>query len=568
MITQKISRIIGAGRSGSGLAGAGLSGARLSGWTVAAVAVAAVVVAPMAAVLWLAFHPTENIWPQMVATVLPRYLRETLVMMAGVGVLAGAMGTGAAWLVTMYRFPGRGWLIPALLFPMAIPAYVGAYAVVDFLDYSGPLQIALRAAFGWKNARDYWFPEVRSTGAAIVVLGAAYYPYVYLLTRQALREQSGGMYEVARALGLTGWGVFWRLGLPLARPAIAAGLALVLMETVADFATMQHFGVQTLTTGVFSTWLNGSNAGGAAQLSGVILVLILGLLWIERQARARARFHRPSRAPRPVVARPLAGWRGWAATGLCLVPFGLGFGLPVLVMGTHALRKPEVWLAPGLAQALANTLLAGGIAALVTVAGALVLVQGVRGAGRGLARAVLPVTTLGYAAPGAVLAVGILVPLAALDHRLADTILAVTGHDPGLMLTGTAAALVMAYAVRFFGVAQGAVDAAFGRIAPSLPLAARALGESQGGVLRRVTLPLIRGSVLSALLVVFVDCVKELPATLMLRPFNYNTLATRVYELASLEKLGEAAPAALIVVALGLAAVLLLARGEGRGEGI
>ncbi|GAB1478382.1 iron ABC transporter permease [Paracoccaceae bacterium] len=532
------------------------------GWSLGALAIAVVVVAPMLAVLWIALHPTENIWPHLLATVLPRYLGTTLILMAGVGTLAAAMGTGAAWLVTMYRFPGRGWLAHALLFPLAIPAYVGAYALVDFLDYSGALQTTLRALFGWRNARDYWFPTIRSEWAAILVLSSVLYPYVYLLTRQALREQSGGIYEVARALGLNGWGVFWRLGLPLARPAIAAGVALALMETVADFGTVQHFGVQTLTTGVFSTWLNGGNAGGAAQISGVILTLILCLVTVERLGRRNARFHRPSRAPRPVTAVTLPGLWGWAATGLCLMPFGLGFVLPVSVMASHAIAKPEVWAAPGLGAAALNTVVTGGAAAVLTVGAALFLVYGVRMAGRGMARLVLPVTTLGYAAPGAVLAVGILVPLAALDHRVADGILALTGHDPGLMLTGTSAAIVLAYVVRFFGIGQGAVDAAFGRISPSLPMAARSLGQTAGGALRRVYLPLMRGSIASALLVVFVDCVKELPATLLLRPFNFNTLSTRVYELASLEQLGEAAPAALVVVALGLSAVALLAHGN------
>ena len=529
-------------------------------WTVAALAIVAVVLAPLAAVLWIALHPTENIWPHLLSTVLPRYFTTTLVMMAGVGLLTAAVGTGAAWLVTMYRFAGRAWLVHALLFPLALPAYVGAYALVDFLDYSGPLQTGLRATFGWQDARDYWFPEIRSTWAAVLVLSAALYPYVYLLTRQALREQSGGVFEVARALGTGGWGLFWRLGLPLARPAIAAGVALALMETVADYGTVTHFGVQTLTTGVFSTWLNGGNAGGAAQIAGVIMTLIFLLVAMERIGRRNARFHRPARHARPIEPQTLTGWRAALAFGLCLVPFLFGFVLPVGVMLTHAFDRPDVWIAPGLGSAALNTLIVGGTAALVTVGAALFLVYGVRMAGRGLARLILPVTLLGYATPGAVLAVGILVPLAALDHRVADTILALTGTDPGLLLTGTAAAIVLAYVVRFFGIAQGAVDSAFGRISPSLPMAARSLGEGNGGTLRRLYLPLMRGSVASALLVVFVDCVKELPATLLLRPFNFNTLSTRVYELASLERLGEAAPAALVVTALGLAAVALLAR--------
>ena len=529
-------------------------------WSVMAFIIAAVVVAPMFAVLWLATHPTENIWPHLMATVLPRYLQNTLLLMAGVGVLAAAVGTGAAWLVTMYRFPGQRWLDYALLFPLANPAYIGAYALVDFLNYSGPVQGGMRLAMGWQSARDYWFPEVHSMGFAVVVLTAALYPYVYLLARAAFREQSGASYEVARALGVGPVGLFLRVGLPLARPAIAAGVALVLMETIADFGTVQHFGVQTLTTGVFSTWLNDNNAGGAAQIALVILALVLMLLWIERQSRRNARFHAMTRATRPVTPQVMAGARAWVATAFCLVPLVMGFLLPVGVMGWHALKKPDAWLAPGLLQAVGNTLFVCGLAALITVGGALFLVYGVRLAGRSFTRALLPVTALGYAAPGAVMAVGILIPLAALDHYMADAVLALTGYDPGLMLTGTVAALVLSYGVRFFGIAQSAVDSAFGRVAPSLSMAARSLGRTKGGVLSAVYLPLMRGSVSVALLVVFVDCVKELPATLLLRPFNFNTLSTRAYDLASLERIGEAAPSALLVIAVSLAAVALMAR--------
>jgi iron(III) transport system permease protein len=534
-------------------------------WSVSAVVIALVVLAPVAAVVVMALTPTENIWPHMMATVMPRYVGNTLMLMAGVGVITAVAGTGTAWLVAMYRFPGRGWLDHALLFPLAIPAYVGAYAVVDFLDYSGAVQTGLRDLMGWQTARDYWFPQVRSPGMAIVVLSAALYPYVYLLARAAFREASGCTYEVARALGAGPWGLFWRVGLPLARPAVAMGVALALMEVVADYGTVAHFGVQTLTTGIFSVWLSGGNAGGAAQIALVVLALVLLLLGVERFGRRGARFHRLGRASRPIAPERIMGWRGGLATCACLVPFGLGFVLPVAVMAGHGVRNPDAWISPGLLGALGNTLVVGTVAAGLTVAGALILVYAVRMSGKGLPRMLSPVTTLGYAAPGAVLAVGILVPLAAVDHRLADMVLAVTGYDPGLMLTGTAAALVLAYAVRFFAVAQGAVESAFGRVSPSLPLAARSLGRGPGGALASVYLPLMRGSVAVAMLVVFVDCVKELPATLLLRPFNWNSLSTRVYEQASLERLGDAAPAALLVMLVGLAAVALLARATHEG---
>jgi iron(III) transport system permease protein len=529
-------------------------------WAIGAVCIAIVVLAPVLSIVWIAFHPTENIWPHLIATVLPRYLTTTLILMAGVAVLTAAVGTGAAWLVTMYRFPGRRWLTHALLFPLAIPAYVGAYALVDFLDYAGPLQSMLRATFGWASSRDYWFPQTRSVWAAAIVLSAALYPYVYLLARAAFREQSGCTYEVARSLGVGPLGLFLRVGLPMARPAIAAGVALALMETVADYGTVYHFGVQTLTTGIFSTWLNGGNAGGAAQIAGVILMLILLLVVIERLGRRNARFHGLNRTARPLVPQTLDRLRGWMAFAACAVPFAFGFVLPVAVMLARSLQAPAGWLSPGLGDALVNTLIVAGGASVATVGAALFLVYAVRMAGRRVARVVLPVTLLGYAAPGAVLALGLLIPLAALDHRLADGIEAMTGTDPGLLITGTAFALGLAYLVRFFGIAQGALDAAFGRVSPSLPMAARSLGRSAGGALGSVYLPLMRGSVATALLVVFVDCVKELPATLLLRPFNYNTLSTRVFELASLERLSEAAPAALVVMAVGLLAVAMLAR--------
>ena len=530
------------------------------GWSLGAMVIAAAVVGPLAAIIWMALNPVENIWPHLMATTLPRYLFNTVLLCLGVGGLSAAVGTGAAWLVTMYRFPGARAFEWLLLFPLAIPAYVGAYALVDFLEYAGPVQTALRELFGWQTSRDYWFPEIRSRGAAVIVLAAALNPYVFLMARTAFREQSGCTYEVAQALGAGPFARFWRVGLPLARPAIAAGSAIVMMETVSDFGVVDFFAVQTLTTGIFSTWLEMHNTGGAAQIALVVLTLVLLLVGLEKASRSRSRFYRLSRQQRPVEPAPLTGVPGWLAAAACAVPFAVGFVLPVGVMSWHAAGSPERWFEPGLLRALSHTVAAGGAASVVTVLAALFLVYGVRLSGSRLPRLILPLTTLGYAAPGAVLGVGILIPLAALDNRLADGILALTGFDPGLMLTGTAFAMVFAYCVRFFAIAQGAVDAAMGRVSPSLPMAARSLGRSPIGALREIYVPLIRGSVGTALLLVFVDSVKELPATLLLRPFNYNTLSTRVYEHASLERIGDASPAALLVCLVGLAAVLFMAR--------
>ncbi len=532
----------------------------VNGWALAAVLIGLVVISPLASILVLSFANSEAIWAHMWQTVLPRYAWTSVQMMLLVGFFAAVMGVGAAWMVTLYRFWGSRVLAVLLLFPLAIPAYVGAYALVDLLDYSGWVQSSLRQSFGWQDARDYWFFEIRSPLAAAVILGVALYPYVYLLVRSALREQAGGALEVARALGLGPFALFWRLGLPMLRPALAAGTALVMMETVADFGTMQHFGVQTLTTAVFSTWLGQGNVAGAAQIALLILAMIAMLYALEASTRRGARFHGQGRASRPIVPRHLTGWRAAAAFGLVSLPFVLGFVLPVGVMFGLAISAPAAWAKPGLLEAALNTAVTGGAAALITVGAAVILVFGLRLRRARWLAALLPITALGYAAPGAVLALGLLIPLAALDHVLADSLLAATGYDPGLLITGTAAAIVLAYSLRFFGIAQGAVESAFGRLSPNLPHAARSLGRTPWGALISVHLPIMRPSIAAALLVIFVDCVKELPATLMLRPFNFNTLSTRVYELASLERLSEAAPAALIVMTMGLAATMLLAR--------
>lgn len=526
-------------------------------WSVGAVVIALLVIAPVAAVVWFALTPTENIWPHLLNTVLPRYVRNTLVLMSSVALLTAAIGIGAAWLVTMYRFPGRKWIQWALLMPLAVPAYVGAYALVDFLEYAGPVQTWIRSTFGFQTSRDYWFPDIRSMGGAIVVLSAALYPYVYILARAALKEQSAASYEVAQALGVGSFGRFWRVGLPMARPAVAAGAAVVMMETVNDFGTVDYFAVQTLTTGIFSAWQQGGNLGGAAQIASCILVLIALLVSMERLSRRRLKFAASSRHHRPVQPRSLSGGRAWLATALCFIPILIGFIFPVAVLMANATNASE-WVAPGLLDALQRTLFVGLSAAALTVLGGLFMVYGARISRHNLPKLLTPFTALGYAAPGAVLALGILVPLATIDNALADTILAVTGTDPGLLLLGSAGVLIFAYFVRFFAIAMGSADAALGRVSSSLGMASRSLGKTAGGTLRAVHAPLMRATIGSAFLLVFVDCVKELPATIMLS-FE-PTLATRVHAKASLELLSEAAPAALIIVGVGLVAVTLLAR--------
>lgn len=529
-------------------------------WSLGALLIAGIVLLPILAVVVLAFNPTESIWGHLISTTLPRYMRNTVVLMLSVGLVSASIGTVAAWLVTRYRFPGVVWLQWALLLPLAIPAYVGAYALVDFLEYAGPVQTGLRAVFGWQDARDYWFPEIRSLGAAIIVLSASLFPYVYILARAAFREQSGAGEEVAQSLGAGAVKRFWRIGLPMARPAIAAGMAIVMMETVNDFGTVDYFAVQTLTTGIFSVWLESNNAGGAAQLACVVLVLVVFLVTMEKVSRRKLRYFSMTSRQRSAEPVVLTGGVQWLASIACLLPFLIGFVLPISVITSHALGNLERWSDPMLLRALGNTLMVGGIAAFVTVAAGVFLVYGVRLSGRSLPRLLLPLTTIGYAAPGAVLAVGILIPLAVVDNSIADAIERMTGQVTGLWLTGSAFAIVLAYSVRFFAIAQGAADGAMGRVTPSLAMAARSLGRTKGQVLGEVYYPLIRTTIGSALLLVFVDCVKELPATMLLRPFNFDTLATQVHDQASLENLGDASPGAVLIMLVGLCAVALLAR--------
>lgn len=529
-------------------------------WSVLSVIIALIVLAPICSVAYLALFPTENIWPHLLSTTLPRYLKNTLILMIGVGTLTAMVGTGAAYLICRFRFIGSRWLEWALLLPLAVPAYIGAYALVDLLEYAGPVQTHLRAVFGWESAKDYWFPEIRSMGAAIVVLTGSLFPYVYLLTRAALKEQSSSADEVAQSLGQGALARFFKVALPMARPAIVAGVAIVMMETVNDFGTVDFFAVQTLTTGIFGVWLETHNAGGAGQLACVILTMIVLLVVLEKYSRRRLKFFNPGKWNRPLAKKTLSPMMSLTAFVLCMIPFFIGFIVPFGTILSHALDNVSAWWSVDLLRAAKNTLMVGSIAALITVTAGVFMVYGVRTSQARLPQLLLPITTIGYAAPGAVLGVGLLIPLAAIDNSIADTIWATTGYDPGLMMTGTAFAIILAFCVRFFAIAQGAADAALGRISPNLELAARSLGKTQGQALREVYYPLMKGSLGSALLLVFVDSVKELPATLLLRPFNFETLATRAHEQASLENLGQAAPAAILVIFVGLVAVSLLAR--------
>ena len=459
------------------------------GWAICAISISALILLPIVSVIFIAFFPANNIWPHLISTTLPRYISTTVLLMISVGAIAGVIGTLSAWFVVRYRFIGSSWLQWALLMPLAIPGYVGAYALVDLLEYAGPVQSALRDVFGWSSARDYWFPEIRSFGAAVFVLSLSLYPYVYLLTRAAFRDQTSSVEEVARSLGALSSQRFFKINLPLARPAIAAGVAIVMMETVNDFGTVDYFAVQTLTTGIFSVWLQSSNVGGAAQLACVVLTIVILLVSLEKLSRRKMQFFNMSSKHKTVQKIRLSGLSNILVFLCCLVPVLLGFALPLIILLEHSMSNPHLFIDKGLIDATFNTVFIGTVAAVVTVILSIFMVFGMKSVNGRLPKVTMPVTTIGYAVPGAVLGVGILIPLAILDNALADAIFYLTQIDVGLIFTGTSFAIILAYIVRFFAIGQGATEAALGRISPNLEHAARSLGKNRASILKRIYLP-------------------------------------------------------------------------------
>lgn len=536
----------------------GVDGDRV--WGIGAVIVSLLVALPVLAIGVLALFPTENIWPHLMRTVLPGYVTQTLSLMIGVGLVTFAVGTTTAWLVTMYRFPGRKWLQWALLIPLAMPTYLIAYTYVDVFEYSGVVQSSLRDLFGWENARSYWFPEIRSTGGAIFVMAFVLYPYVYLTARASFLKQSVCHLEVSRTLGRSATGTFFSVALPLARPGIVVGVSLAMMECLNDIGAVEYFGVNTLTVGIYSTWLERSNLGGAAQIASVMLIFVVALIWLERVGRSGQRFHHMSQRERKPTRHRLTGWRAAAATMCCVTPIVLGFLVPGGVLMDFAIDYFDVSANADYLRFVRNSLLLSVLAASAAIVIGLFLAYAHRIARSDFVQIAIRFASVGYAVPGAVLGIGILIPLTQLDNLVDGIARDVLNISTGLLLTGTIFSIVYAYVVRFMAISYGNMESGLSRVTPNLEAAARTLGRSSSGALREVHLPLIRPAVATAGLLVFVDCMKELPATLILRPFNFDTLATHVYTYASLDLLEESALAALTIVAAGLIPVVLLNR--------
>ncbi len=533
-----------------------LSNIRLGPLALIAMVVALLMLLPMAVIVATVFTGSLDVWRHLFETLLWDYLGNSLLLMIGVGFGVLIIGVPAAWLVSMCDFPGRKFFTWALLLPLAMPAYIIAYTYTGLLDFAGPVQTLLRDFTGWQYG-DYWFFNVRSLLGAVIMLTLVLYPYVYLLSRAAFLEQSPSILEVGRTMGYGNRTGMLRLALPMARPAIVTGLTLALMETLADFGTVQYFGVSTFTTGIFRTFYGFGDAAAAAQLASVLLGFVILLIALERYSRKQARYHTVK--GRSVNRICLTKGKALLAIWVCVFPLLFGFFIPAAQLLYWSLF--EAVIGDSFATLAWNSFYLASAAALIAVACALVLAYAKRSYHRKkLVKLSVTVAGTGYALPGTIIAIGVLIAFAAIDHYLIGLIKQWFDVDVGLLLSGTLAALLFAYTVRFLAVSLGGIESGLQKIKPNVDHAAQLLGYKPFQVLRKIHMPLLKGSVLTAFLIVFVDVLKELPATLILRPFNFNTLAVRAYELASDERLIDAAPASLLIVLVGLVPVILLSR--------
>ncbi|MFO8152788.1 ABC transporter permease [Thioalkalivibrio sp.] len=526
-------------------------------WQITAVTVALVLALPVLVIFAHVFIPSGEVWSHLRETMLGEYVANSLLLLFGVGVGVLVIGVPVAWLVSVCEFPGRRVFQWALMLPLAMPAYIIAYTYTGMLDFAGPVQTLFRELTGL-GFGEYWFPEIRSLTGAMLMLTLVLYPYVYLLTRAAFLEQSVCVLEVSRTLGSGPYASFLRVALPLARPAVIAGLTLALMEVLADYGTVAYFGIPTFTTGIFRTWYGLADPAAAAQLAAVLLSFVFVLILLERWSRMRARFHHTSSRYSNLPRYRLRGWKASAAVAACLLPVLLGFLIPAMQLSIWAVRTREHWMNPDFAQLVFNTFYLAAMAAAIAVTLALVLAYARRMQGGPITAIAVRVAGLGYAVPGTVIAIGVMLPFAWFDNTFDSLMRDWLGISTGLLLSGTLFALLFAYVVRFLAVSLQTVEAGLGKIKPSMDDAARSLGVRPLGTLTRVHLPIMRGTLLTALLLVFVDVLKELPATLILRPFDFNTLAVRAFELAGDERLAESSSAALAIVLVGLLPVILL----------
>lgn len=529
--------------------------ALVTGWRLAALAVAVLLAIPVSVVLASLFAPEPAIWQHLMRHVLPGLLLNTAVLAIGVGLGSAVIGISTAWLIAVHEFPGRRFFSWALLLPLAIPAYVTAFVAIGLLDYTGPLQRALRAAFGGSD----WFPPIRSAGGVIAVMTLALFPYVYLLARNAFTTHGKRALEAAQSLGLNRRQGFFRVALPMARPWIAGGVILVVMETLADFGTVAAFNYDTFTTAIYKTWFGLFSLNAAAQLASILILLVFVVLFAESQLRAKARYVPAGRAE-PHARSRLSGVRGWIATGYAALILGVAFVVPTVQLVVWAAGVFEDAFDARYFEFITHSLVLSGVAALLAIAVGVILTYAGRRHADLPTRGLIRVSLVGYAIPGAVLAVGVFVPVAWLDGRIIATARSVFGMEAGPVLQGTLLVMLIAYLVRFLAVAFNPVDSAMQRITPGQEEAARSLGLGTRAVLARVHLPLLRNGLIAGLILVFVDVMKEMPITLMTRPFGWDTLAVRIFELTSEGQWEQAALPAVALVLVGLGPLMLLNR--------
>lgn len=530
-------------------------------WYPLVLAVVGLVLLPLS-VLALSWQSIDlQIWSHLWDTQMPRLLGNTLTLVVGVGTGVTVIGVSLAWLTSLCEFPGRRWLDWALMLPFAIPAYVLAFVFVGLLDFAGPVQSLLREWFG----NGLRLPRVRSTGGVIIVLVLVFYPYVYLLARTAFLAQGKGLMEAARMLGQSPWQAFWRVALPVARPAIAAGVALALMETLADFGAVVVFNFDTFTTAIYKTWYGFFSLSSAAQLASLLLLAVMLVLYGER--RARGQDHAASERPRGQALYRLSGFNAWLASGWCALVFACAFVVPMVQLVAWCWQRGRFDLDERYRELILHTLYLGAMAALITVAVALLLAFARRQAPTPGIRAGVAIANLGYALPGSVLAVSLMLAFSFLDRELVVPVSTWLGGAGRPLLLGSVAALLVAYLVRFIAVAYGPLESSLARIRPSLPEASRSLGVGGARLFFKVYLPLLLPGTLSAALLVFVDTLKEMPATLLMRPFGWDTLAVRVFEMTSEGEWARASLPALTLVLVGLLPVIGLIRRSARQLG-
>jgi iron(III) transport system permease protein len=533
-------------------------------WRIAAIVIASMVAVSLLALAWSAMRGSAGLWPHLLTYVLPSAAFNTVLLLLGVGCVALTVGVGCGWLVSAYDFPGRrvfGW---ALLLPLAVPTYIVAFAYLDVLHPLGPLQSSLRGVLGYGSPRDFRLPDIRSLPACIVLLGLVLYPYVFLTARAMFATQAASLIEAARTLGVGGRGLFFRVALPLARPAIAIGTALVLLETLNDIGASEFLGVKTLTVAIYSTWVTRGDLPGAAQIALAMLGVVVLVLAIERYGRRRQRYGATMR-PRPLMPQRLSGLRAVSATLLCALPVLLGFVVPATYLATESWERLHgIGVSTQLWASLWNTLKVAALTTIAALIAGLILVWSLRLAQMRrrtrLATAALRIGSLGYAVPGTVLAIALLTPMAWFDAGVAMLADFIGGDGRALWLMGSLGALVLACSLRFLAIASGGLEAGMARLPISLDHAARSLGAGPFAMLRRVHLPLSRPALAAAAMLIFVDTMKELPATLMLRPLGFDTLATWLYAEAARGTYEEGAVAALLIVLAGLPAAIWLAR--------